>query len=108
MRTVLNEKWKNDVEIERTGKHANKTIAQLQQEVSDFKDRQKKYKKKNGKANPKLTSEIKERQFAIRAKRHFSKKPVNESLFEVSQPIEIVLDGQRYLLEVGDKIRINP
>jgi len=36
---LLNEKWKKDVEIEKTGEHAGKTVSQLRKEIANLKDK---------------------------------------------------------------------
>jgi hypothetical protein len=65
-------KWKGDVEVEQTGEHAGKSIEQLQSEKSSLKKRQETYKKNHdGKADPKLTEQMREIDFAIRAKRNW-------------------------------------
>jgi len=57
---VLNEKWKDDVEIKDTGEHADKTIEQLKKELAALKGKKPYNREKAG-----------ELMFAIRAKRNF-------------------------------------
>jgi hypothetical protein len=56
----LNEKWNKDVEVKKTGEHADKTIAQLKKQLNAIKAKEKKTE-----ADKKLEHEL---VFAIRAK----------------------------------------
>jgi len=56
----LNEKWKKDAKIKKTGAHSDKTIAQLKKELNAIKAKEKKTE-----ADKKLEHEL---VFAIRAK----------------------------------------
>lgn len=67
--TIMLEKWKGDVEIEQTGEHASKSVAQLRKEVADLKKKQ----ESNEETDPDVTKEIRERNFAIRAKTGWKK-----------------------------------
>ena len=67
--SIVLEKWKGDVEIEQTGEHASKSVAQLRKEVANLKKKQ----ENNEEADPNITKEIKERNFAIRAKTGWKK-----------------------------------
>lgn len=63
-------KWSGDVEIEQTGEHAGKSIAELQKQKSSLKKRQEAHKKSHdGKADSEISKKLKEVNFAIRAKR---------------------------------------
>lgn len=80
---TLNEKWKGkEVEVEKTGEYADKTIAELKKMKSDLKKENDKYQEE-GKAVPKKNKEkMSEIVFAIRAKGGWKKGEgaTNESL----------------------------
>jgi hypothetical protein len=62
----LNEKWDEDVEVEKTGEYADKTIEELEKELEKLKK------------DPNKTEVLKKKEhqinFALRAKRNWPKK----------------------------------
>ena len=63
-------KWKDNPEIKQTGENTKQTIAQLKKEISKLKKEQEGYKKDHaGKASKKITEKLREKNFAIRAKK---------------------------------------
>jgi hypothetical protein len=71
---IVLEKWSGDAEIEHTGEHASKSVEQLRKEASSLKKRQEAHKKNNdGKADPEITEQLREVNFAIRAKTGWKK-----------------------------------
>ena len=67
----LNEKWKGDVEVNKTGEHAGKTIEELEKELRALKNKSKKYQDDNKPVPESLKDQEKEIMFAIRAKKNW-------------------------------------
>lgn len=71
---VVLEKWKGDVEIEKTGEHAGKSVEQLRKQAANLKKRQESYKKEHGgETSAEITEKLREINFAIRAKTGWKK-----------------------------------
>jgi hypothetical protein len=74
----MEEKWNKEVEVEKTGEHANKTIAELKKQLSRLKELTQKYKE-NDEAVPKsFRKRMSELIFAIRSKRDWPKGHMEE------------------------------
>jgi len=67
----LSEKWDTDVKVKSTGKHADKTIAELEKELSTLKNRSASYQEKGEKVPKEIIDKEAELNFAIRAKKHW-------------------------------------
>lgn len=65
---------------------AGKTQAEIKSELVKLKKRQEAHKEKTGKADPKISTKIKQHDFALRAKHDFGK--VNESIDHDSYEVE--------------------
>ena len=64
----LNEKWKKEVKIKSTGEHADKTIAEINKEISALKKDNDKYQEKGEHVPEKNKEKMSELLFAKRAK----------------------------------------
>ena len=65
----LEEKWSNDVDVKKTGDHANKSIDQINKEIKKLKNKSEEYQKDGKKVPHKLRSELSQLYFAKRAKK---------------------------------------
>ena len=66
---VVTEKWKGDVEVEKTGEHTKKTIEEINSEIKKLKEKSKKYQEDGKKVPMKLREKLSELYFAKRAKK---------------------------------------
>lgn len=73
VKSALNEKWKGDAKVEKTGEHADKTIAELKKELKDLKEKSKKYQDQDKKVPKSIIDQEREIVFAIRAKTGWKK-----------------------------------
>ena len=87
LESKLNEKWKGDVEVKKTGEHAGKTIDQLQKELTSLKNKSKKYQDNNKPIPESLKDLEKEIMFAIRAKKNW-KGGIKEGVAQNNPKIE--------------------
>jgi hypothetical protein len=69
------EKWSGDVKIKQTGEHADKTIEEINSEITALKNKHEKSKEKdkNYKVSEKDKSLMSQLLFAKRAKKHWKK-----------------------------------
>jgi len=75
----MEEKWDKEVEVEKTGEHADKTIAELKKELSRLKDLTQKYKEHDDRVPKAFKKRMSELIFAIRSKRDWPKGHMEES-----------------------------
>lgn len=73
VKSALNEKWKGDAKVEKTGEHADKTVAELKKELKDLKEKSKKYQDQGKKVPKSIIDQEREIVFAIRAKQGWKK-----------------------------------
>lgn len=71
--SVINEKWKGDVEVKKTGEWADKTIKELEKHLDTLKAKCAKAKKEGKKCPKSVKDEESEVIFAIRAKKDWPK-----------------------------------
>ena len=64
----LNEKWKEDVEIKKTGEHAGKSVEKIDKELSNLKKKSQSYQDKDKKVPDEVREKQSELNFAKRAK----------------------------------------
>jgi hypothetical protein len=77
------EKWEGDVEVEKTGEHADKTIEQINTEIKSLKKKSESYKDKGQKVPMSIRKKMSELYFAKRAKQGWKgkgKAKVKESI----------------------------
>lgn len=67
----LTEKWKGDIKVKHTGEHEDKSIDDLEEELSELKKRSKKIQEKGEKVPRSIVDQEQEINFAIRAKKHW-------------------------------------
>jgi hypothetical protein len=65
----LEEKWKGDVKVKKTGEHAGKTISELDSRIKALKDLSQSYQEKGERVPKKLKEKISELYFAKRSKK---------------------------------------
>jgi predicted nucleic acid-binding Zn-ribbon protein len=71
---AISEKWDSNVKVEKTGEHADKTIAQLKKELKSLKEKSKVYQEEGKKVPKRIIEQEAEIKFAIRAKQGWKKK----------------------------------
>jgi hypothetical protein len=81
----VKEKWSGDVDVEKTGEHANKTIEQINKEIKSLKKKTEEYQKDGKKVPHKLRSLLSQLYFAKRAKKDdwSGKVAVTEEFYEL-------------------------
>ena len=67
----LNEKWEGDVDVEKTGEYADKSISQLKSELEKVKKKSKQYQDKGQDVPDNVIEKEHQILFAIRAKKHW-------------------------------------
>jgi hypothetical protein len=72
----ISEKWDSKVKVEKTGEHADKTIAELKKELQSLKEWSKVYQEEGKKVPKRIIEQEAEIKFAIRAKQGWKKKIV--------------------------------
>jgi len=65
----LDEKWKGDVKVKKTGEHAGKSIADIDLQIRSLKDLTQKYQEKGEKVPKRLKEKMSELYFAKRSKK---------------------------------------
>jgi hypothetical protein len=80
----VNEKWKGDVKVKKTGEHADKSVAELKKELNSLKEKSKKYQDEGKKVPKNIIDQEAELKFAIRAKQGWKKK-MNENVSEIEE-----------------------
>ena len=80
----VNEKWKGDVKVKKTGEHADKSVAELKKELNSLKEKSKKYQDEGKKVPKNIINQEAELKFAIRAKQGWKKK-MNENVSEIEE-----------------------
>jgi uncharacterized protein YoxC len=78
----LEEKWKDDVKIKKTGEYAGKTLEELQKELAGLKEKSKKYQDKDQDVPQDIIRKEAQVKFAIRAKRNWPKGHMEEKKIE--------------------------
>jgi hypothetical protein len=81
----VKEKWSGDADVEKTGEHANKTIAEINKEIKSLKKKTEEYQKDGKKVPHKLRSLLSQLYFAKRAKKDdwSGKVAVTEEFYEL-------------------------
>jgi len=74
----INEKWKGDVKVKKTGEYADKSISQLKSELEKVKKKSKQYQDKGQDVPDSIVEKEHQILFAIRAKKNW-KGGVNEA-----------------------------
>lgn len=87
VKSALNEKWKGNAKVEKTGEHADKTVTELKKELKDLKEKSKKYQDQDKKVPKSILDQEREIVFAIRAKQGWKKGKgaIGESLLKESK-----------------------
>ena len=78
----LEEKWKDDAKIKKTGEYAGKTLEELQKELAGLKEKSKKYQDKDQDVPQDIIRKEAQVKFAIRAKRNWPKGHMEEKKIE--------------------------
>jgi hypothetical protein len=100
---TINEKWKGDVEVQKTGEHADKTIEQINSEIKKLKSKSENYKKEGKKVPSSNREKMAELYFAKRAKKDWpgkGKAKVEESKYS------ILIDGKKFIFEESEMVDI--
>lgn len=86
-RSNLEERWKGEVDVEKTGEYSNKTIKQLDAEIERLKNKTEKVKESGKKVSKADREKMSELYFAKRAKQGWpgkGKSKVEETLYRLS------------------------
>ena len=67
--SVIEEKWKGDVDVKKTGQYSKMTISQIDDEIKKLKDKNEKTKEKDTKVSDKDKTKMSQLYFAKRAKK---------------------------------------
>ena len=78
----LEEKWKDDVKVKKTGEYAGKTLEELQKELAKLKEKSKKYQDDDKDVPQDIIRKEAQVKFAIRAKRNWPKGHMEEKKLE--------------------------
>jgi uncharacterized protein YoxC len=78
----LEEKWKDDAKVRKTGEYAGKTLEELQKELASLKEKSKKYQDKDEDVPQDIIRKEAQVKFAIRAKRNWPKGHMDEKKIE--------------------------
>ena len=97
MRESVNEAWAGDVNVKKTGEHADKTITQLKSELDALKNKSKSYQDKGQSVPKSIIDQEAEIKFAIRAKQGWKKGKgaMGESVIKEAGGVEKILDMAR-------------
>ena len=72
--TEMNEKWKGDVEVEKTGEYSDMSISEINSEIKKLKSKTEKYKEEGKKVPTSMKEKMSELYFAKRAKQGWKGK----------------------------------
>jgi hypothetical protein len=100
--SVIEEKWKGDVDVKKTGQYSKMTISQIDDEIKKLKDKNEKTKEKDTKVSDKDKTKMSQLYFAKRAKKDWpgkGKSKVSENFQlteeEIVNLIEILVKEQK-------------
>jgi len=102
----IDEKWKGDVDVKKTGQYSKMNIAQIDDEIKKLKEKNEKTKDKDGKVSDKDKTKMSQLYFAKRAKKDWpgkGKSKVSENVQlteeEIVELIEMLVKEQKTNIE---------